>query len=113
MAVLPRFIRLKDAPGYLGMDRNRFNVEVRPQLTEIPIGTQGIAFDRLELDRWADQYVKRYGRSSSIGVSKQCERKQRACTRTKAGSGTSTKESEVYEFEKVLAQVKSRKLKAT
>jgi len=33
----PRFIRLRDAPHYLGMDKNRFNREVRPQLTTIPI----------------------------------------------------------------------------
>jgi hypothetical protein len=28
VAVLPRFIRLRDAPSYLGMDKNRFNREV-------------------------------------------------------------------------------------
>ena len=39
MAILPRFIRFRDAPTYLGMDRNRFNAEVRGDLTEIPIGT--------------------------------------------------------------------------
>ncbi len=44
-AFLPRFIRLRDAPSYLGMDRNRFNRDVRPLLSAIPIGTQGIAFD--------------------------------------------------------------------
>ena len=44
----PRLIRVRDAPFYLGMDRNRFDAEVRPQLTEIPLGTQGIAFDRLD-----------------------------------------------------------------
>ena len=49
--LLPRFVRFRDAPGYLGMDRNRFNTVVRPELTEIPIGTQGIAFDRLELEK--------------------------------------------------------------
>ena len=41
---IPRLIRFRDAPRYLGMDRNRFNAEVRPHLTEIPIG---IAGDRL------------------------------------------------------------------
>ena len=45
--LLPRIIRLREAPSYLGMDRNRFNVEVRPFLTEIPIGQQGVGFDRL------------------------------------------------------------------
>jgi hypothetical protein len=43
--VLPRIIRHRDAPTYLGMDRNRFDSEVRPYLTEIPIGTQGVGFD--------------------------------------------------------------------
>jgi predicted DNA-binding transcriptional regulator AlpA len=52
----PRFIRLRDAPAYLGMDKNRFNREVRPLVTSIPIGTQGIAFDRIELDAWADNH---------------------------------------------------------
>jgi hypothetical protein len=50
--LLPRFIRMRDAPAYLGMDKNRFNRDVRPQLAAIPIGTQGIAFDRLDLDSW-------------------------------------------------------------
>ena len=54
--LLPRLIRLRDAPWYLGMDRHRFNDEVRPILTEIPVGSQGIAFDRLDLDAWVDAY---------------------------------------------------------
>jgi hypothetical protein len=57
----PRFIRLRDAPIYLGMDKNRFNREVRPLLSAIPIGTQGVAFDRLDLDTWADNYKSRNG----------------------------------------------------
>ena len=62
--LLPRLIRYRDAPGYLGMDRNRFNAEVRPFLTIIPIGKQGIAFDRLDLEAWADDYIQRNGRPS-------------------------------------------------
>jgi hypothetical protein len=61
--ILPRLIRFRDAPAYLGMDRNRFNAEVRPKLREVPIGVQGIAFDRLDLDAWADDYVNRNGRA--------------------------------------------------
>lgn len=61
-SVLPRLIRLRDAPLYLGMDSNRFNRSVRPYLTEIPIGEQGIAFDRLDLDAWAEDRKSRYGR---------------------------------------------------
>lgn len=44
-AVLPRLLRLRDAPFYVGMDRNRFNNEVHPNITKIPIGEQSIAFD--------------------------------------------------------------------
>jgi len=60
--VLPRLLRFRDAPLYLGMDRNRFNADVRPYITNIPIGRQGIAFDRLELDAWVDDYKSRNGR---------------------------------------------------
>ena len=56
--ILPRLIRLRDAPDYVGMDRHRFNHEVRPNLKEIPIGTQGVAFDRLDLDAWVDDYIQ-------------------------------------------------------
>lgn len=63
--MLVRFIRLRDAFDYLGMDKNRFNAEVRPYLIEIPIGRQGIAFDRLEMDAWADQYMARNGRPAA------------------------------------------------
>ena len=65
-SILPRFIRLRDAPAYLGMDRNRFNAEVRPQLTAIPVGTQGVAFDRLDLDAWADEYKRCNGRPGTL-----------------------------------------------
>lgn len=58
-------LRLRDAPTYLGMDRNRFNTEVRPSFTEIPIDEQGIAFDRFELDAWVDEYISAYGRRTS------------------------------------------------
>jgi hypothetical protein len=59
--VLPRGIRLKNAPSYLGMDRNLFNKEVRPCVTEVRIGKQGVAFDRLDLDVWFDDYKSRNG----------------------------------------------------
>jgi predicted DNA-binding transcriptional regulator AlpA len=62
LVLLPRLIRLKDASGYLGMDRNKFNADVRPYLTEIPLGKQAIAFNRLELDAWVDDYIERNGR---------------------------------------------------
>lgn len=63
--ILPRIIRLKNAPSYIGMDINRFNKEVRPFLIEIPIGKQGIGFCRLALDAWVDQYIQRNGRPAT------------------------------------------------
>lgn len=64
--LLPRFIRLRDAPAYLGMDRHRFNAEVRPRILEIPVGIQGIAFDRLDMDAWADDYKSCNGRRPQV-----------------------------------------------
>jgi len=61
-SILPRLIRLRDAPSYLGMDRNKFNKHVRPYLTEIPLGKQAVAFDRLEIDAWIEDYIGRNGR---------------------------------------------------
>jgi hypothetical protein len=58
----PYFIRLRDAPFYLGMDKNRFNTEVRPFLPDVPIGKHGIAFDRSDLDTWAVQYKAEHAR---------------------------------------------------
>ena len=60
--LLPRVIRLRDAAAYLGMDKNRFDREVRPSLTEFPIGEQGVGFDRLDLDDWFEEYKARNGR---------------------------------------------------
>ncbi len=67
-SLLPRLVRLRDAAFYLGMDRNRFNAEVRQSLTCIPIGRQGIAFDRLELDAWVDDYISRNGRRPKASI---------------------------------------------
>ena len=72
-SIQPRIIRLKDAPRYLGMNRNLFNKEVRPGLVTVPIGQQGIGFDRLDLDAWVDAYKQRNGAPGSMrGISK-CE----------------------------------------
>jgi predicted DNA-binding transcriptional regulator AlpA len=59
MQITPRVIRAKDAPAYLGMSRSVFNRDVKPYIASIPIGTQGIGYDRLELDRWLEHYKHR------------------------------------------------------
>ena len=81
-----RFIRLRDAARYLGMDKNRFNADVRPFLTEIPIGVQGIAFDRLELDAWADEYKAVRGRPPEKEAS--CLEEERRASPNVVVSGT-------------------------
>ncbi|MGN2388187.1 hypothetical protein ACTACB_17625 [Pseudomonas syringae] len=53
----PRILRANQAHGYLGMCRDEFNKTVRPNVREFPIGKQGVGFDRLELDAWADAYI--------------------------------------------------------
>lgn len=54
---LPRILRYRSAPGYLGMCRSEFNKSVRPFVREFPVGVRGVGFDRYELDEWADNYI--------------------------------------------------------
>jgi predicted DNA-binding transcriptional regulator AlpA len=78
--ITPRIVRYRDAPGYLGMDRTKFDTEVRPAITEIPIGQRGIGFDRIELDVWIEAYITlrgRPGRNMGKGVTS-CEPEQKA-----------------------------------
>lgn len=105
-----RLLRLRDAPSYLGMDRNRFNVEVRPHITEIPVGKQGIAFDRLELDAWVDHYKNRNGRPASpIKGEHPWDANTAPVFATETGSSTSTNRSSDEQFAKALARATSKK----
>jgi len=109
--ILPRIIRIRDAPFYLGMDKNRFNTEVRSSLTEMKIGTQGIAFDRLELDAWVDDFKTRFGKPGTHKLEKPtCQRKSPASSK-EAKPGTSTKSSTDAAFAKALEQAISKKRK--
>ena len=109
VSIQPRWIRLRDAPLYLGMDRNRFNDEVRPFVTEIPIGKQGIAFDRLELDAWADQYKRCNGRPGQLKGDQPWDANELQGSPKGRVPGTSTNISTGGEFAKALAQVNSKK----
>ncbi|MES9948458.1 MAG: hypothetical protein ABW118_05830 [Candidatus Thiodiazotropha sp.] len=107
--LLPRFIRMRDAPAYLGMDRNRFNAEVRPFVTEIPMGPQSIAFDRLDLDAWAADYKSRNGRPGrSMGDQLWDAKKHRGSSKGKV-SGTSTNALAGGAFAKALEAVTLKK----
>ncbi|MDX1440770.1 MAG: hypothetical protein R3284_12800 [Rubricoccaceae bacterium] len=105
IVILPRVIRLRDAPAYLGMDRNRFGVEVRPYVTTIPIGKQGIAFDRLELDAWLEDYVSCNGRPGRLQGVRPWDVEDRPASSRERAFGTSTSGSKGGEFAKALAQI--------
>ena len=93
------------------MDRNRFNAEVRPHLTEIPIGKQGIGFDRLELDAWVDDYKSRNGRPGRSKGDKSWDANEYPASSCGPGSGISTSASSGGEFARALAQLSSKKRK--
>lgn len=113
VVILPRLIRLRDVSAYLGMDRNRFGNEVRPYLTTIPIGKQGIAFDRLELDAWVEEYIARNGRPGRLQGVRPWDVDDRPASSRERAYGTSTSGSKGGEFAKALAQISSRKRSGT
>jgi len=106
-------IRLKDAPGYLGMDRNRFNTEVRPFITEMRVGKQGIAFDRLDLDAWADHYKSRNGRPGQLRGELTWDVKERQGSLKGPASGISTNKPTDGVFAKAVEQIASKKQNAS
>ncbi len=118
-SIEPRLIRMRDAPRYLGMDRNRFNSEVRPHVTCIPIGKQGIAFDRQELDRWTDHYIALHGqRTTAAQHAATCETaqiKQRSLRLTMGAAGRNQPHDfakDRREFEQALQLVTKRMRKS-
>ncbi len=114
VSLQPRLIRFRDAPRYLGMDRNRFNKDVRPHITIIPIGSQGIAFDRVDLDAWVEQYKHRSGRPAVVNTKRKrlWDAKQRQGSTKGARTGISISKSSDIDFEKALALVQSKRQNA-
>ena len=106
--LLPRLIRLRDAPLYLGMDRNRFCNEVRPYVTEIPIGKQGVAFDRLDLDAWVEDYKSCNGRPGQLKGDQLWDVKERQDSSKDPVSGISTKCTKGGDFARALEQIASK-----
>ena len=105
----PRYIRASRAHLYLAMNRNQFAQEVRPYLPTIELSTQGRAYDRLDLDRFADDYKRRNGRPpqrSLNGVTLWEEGKSRPGSSAAVKPGTSTSRSRATaDFAKALATV--------
>jgi hypothetical protein len=108
--LLPRFVRFRDAPAFFGMNKNLFNREVRPRLTEIRIGRQGRAFDRLEMEATAEEYRSRNGRPAAAR-SKPWDKTEGECQDSNdvVESGTSTRLSTERAFAKALEHATSRK----
>jgi predicted DNA-binding transcriptional regulator AlpA len=111
--LLPRIIRFRDAPRYVGMDRNCFNSEVRPHLTEIPVGKQGVGFDRLELDAWVDEYKSRNGRPSRTKGAISPDADEYPASSCGPVSGMTASASSGGEFAKAPAQPISKKRSGT
>ena len=111
--ILPRLLRLRDIPLYLGMDIRFFNTEVRPLLTEMTIGKQGKAFDRLDLDKWVDYYKASGGCPSSNKRLELWDAKERQVFSNEERAGTLINKFSVNEFEKVLDQIRLKKRKST
>jgi len=112
VVLLPRLVRFRDAPAYLGMDRNRFNHEVRPFLTRIPIGQQGIAFDRLELDAWVEDYISRNGRPAKRSETWDAENHP-ASTKEVEFGGSTRESRDTEDWRKAVAQIISRRRSST
>ena len=121
----PRFIRLVNAAGYLGLSRDEFNRTARPALREFPIGQRGIGFDREDLDAWASAYVDRLaidkpglhaqqssGSERPKGETSWREKPLPASRKGKV-SGISTRKSTENDFTKALELVTGKKLSAT
>jgi hypothetical protein len=116
--LLPRAIRAKDAHHYLGMDRNRFNREVKPCLVAVPIGVQGIAYDRIDLDDWWEDYKSRNGQPGALYHKGEAQW-ENECQVSTAGRtspavcGTLTKSSTANAFAKAVERATKKKRKGS
>jgi hypothetical protein len=97
------------------MNKNSFNSLVRPAITTIPIGKRAIAFDRLELDAWAESYCRRNGRPAPKKEGQLCRNDElqgsvNGSERVARLSGISTNaSSDSEDFAKALARVMRKK----
>jgi|GEM_PF-816790 len=100
-----KVVRLKDAPAYLGMNKNTFNRSVWPQLTELPGQDRAVSFNRTDLDEWVDQQT---GRVPHDGVEWQGST-QRLASLKGARPGTSTGRSPTPTFDKACELLTERR----
>ena len=101
----PRLIRFRDAPRYLGMDRNRFNAEVRPILTEIPIGARALPSTALNSTLGSTTIPSRNGRPGRSKGGQSWDARRCQASSSEAASGMSTSTSAGGAFARALAQL--------
>ena len=89
--LLPRLLRPAQAAAYLGVGATIFERDIRPNLIAIPMGRGGIAFDRLDLDAWADEHKARTGRPAEKGVPAWDVQERPASLLTPEETGSSTR----------------------
>ncbi|BBL74150.1 hypothetical protein [Methylomagnum ishizawai] len=112
----PRFMRPTEAAYYCGMGRTLFDTEIRPHIPAIPIGKQGIGFDRIDLDAALDNYKTR---NLSPGVTTDNEEETpwrneatQGCTGTrKPAKAASTSASAESAFDTALKRARDKKPK--
>jgi len=109
--VQPRIIRAGQALAYCAMPRPRFKEYIRPFLTEIPLGTQAIGFDRIEVDRVLDEYIKRDGRTPVVKENDKCKNVGQLVSSSSTASGISTRSSTVEDFAKAAKRATRKKQK--
>jgi len=101
------------------MDRNRFAREVKPHLVAVPIGVQGIGYDRFDLDTWWEVYKKRNGQPGALLKLEGEEQWENECQDSTVGRtspavcGTLTKSSAANAFAKAVELATKRKRKGT
>ena len=101
------------------MDRNRFNRDVKPYLVAVPIGTQGLGYDRLDLDEWWEEYKSLYGQPGALFKTKGEAQWEKECQdftadRTnQVAFGTSTKSSTASAFAKAVERATKKKRKGS
>lgn len=113
--LLPRFIRFRSAPAFFGMNKNHFNQLIRPRLTAIRIGQQGLAFDRLEMEAAAEEYRRRNGVPVALSERSKplWEDKRRRGSPEEGSTGISTSSSEERAFAKALERAICGKRRST
>jgi hypothetical protein len=90
------------------MDRSKFNEMGRRFLTEISRGKQAMAFDIIEMNAWADDYIRRNGRRPKAQLPEDDLCQNATACRDSASKAASGKSRNVVNTPKAAGSVKAR-----